>query len=209
MNITKEYLEDGYRVSQMIVVCKKERALLCLFGKKTDIPKDCWQNCEFAKFRIAFESDSPVFWAEFLKLSDAHRRIHNYIGGEIEEVSFHQRYEANVELEELKNFVLALYVAFYPAFLDNGSEFPFLTLEEIEKEKKSFFEEGIDLTAQEMRKIDKVGWLDQICYRLGGLRHVQEYANAVFLLVRLFLKGIRKEEEELFHKIEVSCQKGG
>jgi hypothetical protein len=209
MNISNEELQEGYRISHMITVCKYDRALFCLFGKKDNIPSDCWQECGLAEFRIAFESNSPAFWGEFLKLSDANKKIHNYLGGEIEGLSYQELKEASIEFEELKTYLRAALMALYPLFLANELEFPFLTPEEVQEEIRFFSREKIDLIAKEMKNLNKTGWLDQVCYRLGDLSRVKGYANVVFLMIGLFLKGLRKEENRLFQCIEISCQKEG
>ncbi|MBI2450686.1 MAG: hypothetical protein HYV47_04105 [Candidatus Nealsonbacteria bacterium] len=170
---------------------------LCIFSSRENIPKECWGHCQYIIFfRQSFESDSPAFYGEFLRICDTARKMHTYLALKMEESnSSPMAAQAKWEIDQLPKFINLALVALYPIFLSNDSQFPFLISAEITEERKYFSasQAEIDGIKGEMRLFHAL-WPDQVCEMSRFLGLNDSYLPDIFFLIKLFLCGIRKAE---------------
>lgn len=172
--------------------------LYCLFLGRENIPKKCRQTC-LARIRLECESNSPALFGLFLEISEARSRLSSYRGARYEGVSQEQMQEAHDKVYKLGIFVEAVILALYPLIFANGSEFPFFTPAEILEAREVFSREGIDPTVREMNELN-TEWYSRVVLKLRALD--SEYGSRVYFLVQLFLRGLKRDQKNLFQKIE-------
>ena len=198
MIISSDDLEKGRNI-MLANLGKCDQIHLCISSSKKDISKGCWEweHCQYINFfKQSFESDSPAFYGEFLRICDITRKVHTYLALQMEaNSSSPMAVKAKWEIDQLQKFIKLALPALYPIFLFNDSKFPFLTSAEIAEERKDFSasQAKIDEIKGEMRLFHAL-WPDQV-YEMGKFLGLNDsYLPDIFFLIKLFLCGIRKGE---------------
>lgn len=226
IEISEEQLEQGLAMIRIADDCLESAN--CFFGQKELFPKK--QCCKIPAFREAFESDSPIFFSKVRQIAGYEKALYNIIllqTGALKKLKVKRR--AWLEFKYLYIYTNTVLFTFFPLYLANNEEIPFLSFKEVKEKEKDFSQKSIDQISDETGKKMKLineHWFDWISYNFlndfnqSDTRYYFKYARAIALLVELFLAGMQrnkipdilgrseKENEEFFQQIETELFSG-
>jgi hypothetical protein len=195
IRISEEHLDEGLEMAEAAACA---RSFHCLWGEQAYLPRE--NCCGIIAFREIFESDSPALFGKFLKLSEYKRIVDNFTLLELGVITenLQQIRKIQVDLHDLHVFTQGFLLVFYPLFLANGEEIPFLSSDEIKKEEKEFskkpFRKMTHITGRKMAFINR-HWFEWVKMSyLGSLIRPKKYTRIIALLVELLLAGMQKSE---------------
>jgi len=209
IRISRSDLEQGLAMARGVSQCRN--AIHCLWGQlTTDITGQGSEQCELIRFRKIFEQDSPALFGKFKELSEYKSVTYDLILTEKEGDS-DQKKEVRARFRDLNIFAQVSMIALYSLFLANNRVFPFVSVKEIKETKEKFlgllnFEVGE--IALEPNSVNQ-DWFNWICSASTNFDNVGKWSNAIFLLIKLFIKEAEKtlpigiiDEEKLFSDLE-------
>ena len=209
IRISRSDLEQGLAMAQGVSQCRN--AIHCLWGKlTTDITCQWSEQCELIRFRKIFEQNSPALFGKSKELSEYESITYDLVLTEKEGDSDQKR-EVRVRFRDLNIFAQVLMIALYSLFLANNQTFPFISVKEIKETEEKFsgllnFEVGE--IALEPNSVNQ-DWFNWICSTSTNFDDVGKWSNAIFLLIKLFIKEAEKtlpigiiDEEKLFSDLE-------
>ena len=187
IKVSNDQLDKGLRVLEKINSLSCNNLHHCLWGKlEASPPKKC---CEVPGFRRFFELDSPNLFGKAFELSEYQRVIGNLsLFDEESQIGFH----------DLCIYSETFFLVFYPLYLANRGEIPFVCSDEIKEKEQKFSQRHFNrLIKKAIKRMDLVNryWCGWICLNyLSSLIYPEKYTRAIILLINLFLTGVQKNK---------------
>ena len=187
IKISDDQLGQGLRTLKKVESSSCNNLHHCLWGRLEDIPqKKC---CEVPGFRRFFELDSPNLFGKAFELSEYQRVVGN--------LSLFDE-ESQTELHDLYIYSETFFLVFYPLYLANGGEIPFVRSDEIKEKEQKLSRKHFDcLIRKASKRMDLINcyWCGWVCLNyLSSLIYPEKYARAIILLINLFLTGAQGNE---------------
>jgi len=209
IRISRSDLEQGLAMAQGVSQCRN--AIHCLWGQLTaDITCQWSEQCELIRFRKIFEQDSPALFGLSKELSEYESIVYDLVLTE-KEGDLDQKRKIQLRFRDLNVFAQISMIALYSLFLANNQTFPFISVKEIKETEEKFsgllnFE--ISGVALESNSVNQ-DWFNWICSASTNFDDVGKWSNAIFLLIKLFIKEAEKtlpigiiDEEKLFSDLQ-------
>jgi len=184
IKISAEELEQGLKMARIVSQCSD--AIACFWDGK-----ECKKNCGLSNFRRIFERNSPAIFGLLRNFSEYKSILQDLARMEIEGDE-EQKHQARERFHDLQTWTQIAVVTFYPLFLANGEDVPFLKNEEVKEAEKDYLDAEPEDVREELERINSAwfGWIASIFENICD----ESWAKKWFSILMVFLRGIKKYE---------------
>lgn len=195
LKISRSSVQKGMVLASFIAQCHDD-FLECLWVRA----EKC-EECELVEFRKKFEEQSPAFFNLFRNLSNFESIMKMVEKDNLSSVP-QQKYETIEKFHNLQTFAESSVLALFPLFKSNNDCFPFLKTTEIEEIQRDYLLCSPKKAEKELLMVSQ-DWYSSLAAIFTSFYGQEKdvWAKKVYLLIKVFLYGLEKEEKKFIKEI--------